>query len=306
MVLHSCERRDQTFYSRAADSRSEWMKPNSTGLANAIRQADSLFAGVKQTSDATIDSRLLVSAGDLTYKKTNEMVFGDSTVGIDVDEFVSKCITFMRNGPVTRYEGALTATQGGRRRRTAGDDEDVEDDEGDALNWEHLGAHACFPSNLRPAVPGFLLGPLSVQKRARTQKPRRTAEQRKAPTEVTRPEELQAEDIEHNENSNLTNICRNIRTRLSDITTAGRKAVEQLNEDTTEEEYLECIRKNKLEDDGNVSLLKFALNPRSFGQTVENLFYVSFLIREGSVSIGKDSNGLPTLGESVGSQPVRT
>jgi hypothetical protein len=44
-----------------------------------------------------------------------------------------------------------------------------------------------------------------------------------------------------------------------------------------------------------VSLLDFAINPRDFGQTVENLFYISFLVREGNAKIMKDEDGLPLL-----------
>jgi hypothetical protein len=46
-----------------------------------------------------------------------------------------------------------------------------------------------------------------------------------------------------------------------------------------------------------VSLFDFAINPRDFGQTVENLFYISFLVREGNAQIFKDENGLPLLGK---------
>jgi hypothetical protein len=31
---------------------------------------------------------------------------------------------------------------------------------------------------------------------------------------------------------------------------------------------------------------------------VENLFYISFLVREGNAQVLKDDNGLPLLGES--------
>jgi hypothetical protein len=47
-----------------------------------------------------------------------------------------------------------------------------------------------------------------------------------------------------------------------------------------------------------VSLLDFAINPRDFGQTVENLFYISFLVREGNAKIIKDEEGLPLLSKS--------
>ena len=53
-----------------------------------------------------------------------------------------------------------------------------------------------------------------------------------------------------------------------------------------------------MSDDGGVQFFRFVVNPKSFGQTVENLFYTSFLIRDGSVAISKDSNMLPTLRKS--------
>ena len=56
------------------------------------------------------------------------------------------------------------------------------------------------------------------------------------------------------------------------------------------------LRKCRVSDTGGVSLFDFVVNPRSFGQTVENLFYVSFLIKEGSFGIMNDSENLPTIG----------
>ena len=55
------------------------------------------------------------------------------------------------------------------------------------------------------------------------------------------------------------------------------------------------MKRAHLASNGDVSLFEFAINPDSFGQTVENLFYISFLIREGSLAVAKDDDGLPTL-----------
>jgi hypothetical protein len=54
-----------------------------------------------------------------------------------------------------------------------------------------------------------------------------------------------------------------------------------------------------------VSLLDFAINPRDFGQTIENLFYISFLVREGNAKIIKDEEGLPLLSKLTSAPELR-
>jgi len=45
-----------------------------------------------------------------------------------------------------------------------------------------------------------------------------------------------------------------------------------------------------------VSYYEFVLNPQDFGKSVENMFYISFLVRDGEVRIVLDENtGLPSL-----------
>ena len=63
----------------------------------------------------------------------------------------------------------------------------------------------------------------------------------------------------------------------------------------TSEQQTALMHQYGLRDTGGVDLRKFVVNPRSFGQTVENLFYVSFLIRDGKVAIEFDEFDLPTL-----------
>lgn len=254
---------------------------------------------VKQTSDATLDSRLLVSAADLSAKRTTQLNIGDASLGIDVDDFVGKCITFMRRGP----SGGEQPSRGRGRGRQAGSERDESAaensaDEGDAFNWEWLGRQACFPNSVRPPVPGFLLGPLSVQKRARKQTQRRERLQKRDPNDAVRPEELKAQDMEKVENSNLTTLCRNIRQLLTDRMVRGAaKAELEATEDMEIDELKALMASSGVADDMGIPLFQFVINPKSFGQTVENLFYVSFLIKEGSVGIGSDSNDLPTLRE---------
>jgi len=286
------------------DNRAEWLAPDNTSLLESINQAQQLFENVKQTSDATIDSRFLVTAGDLAYKKTQQASLGDGSSGIDVDEFVTKCIAFMRRGDeVSETQPTQVGSTQRRRARTQmeinSDDEDSPDAIGNAMNWAWLGSRACFAVTCRPPVPSFLLGPLSVQKKARQQTQRRARAERVNPENAVKPRELQVEDLQRQEDSSLTSMCKKIHGHLGSLIGEAEKA----EADEAPEEVLdEICEKNKIKDNGGISLFHFAFNPLSFGQTVENLFYVSFLIKEGTVGVGFDEAGAPTLRMSLSLQ----
>lgn len=189
-----------------------------------------------------------------------------------------------------------SGTQSQRRRRHAEQDDEENDEQ---LNWAYLGRLACFPYNARPCVSGFLLGPLSVQKKIRQPTQRKAREARANPANATRPQELVEEDLEKQETANLTVICKEIESLLGRIQRDGFAACDkELEErgDVTADELLELSLRHGLSTDGCVPLFDFCVNPKSFGQTVENLFYISFLIKEGSVGLNFDDRGLPTLG----------
>ncbi|KAA8567734.1 hypothetical protein EYC84_008205 [Monilinia fructicola] len=145
------------------------------------------------------------------------------------------------------------------------DDDSDNDNDGEMLNWEFLGRNACLPNNARPSVPGFLLGPLSLQKRARRATVRR-APLRPNNLQETRPEVLKADDIEKSENANLTYLCTKIQDKLRAIQEKYTAAAEdEISEEMTEEERREALRDH-------------------------------FLVRDGKVVIDIDPDGLPYIG----------
>ncbi|KAI1812176.1 hypothetical protein GGS20DRAFT_43458 [Poronia punctata] len=275
--------------------------PRSMFLYDTIKQANQYLNQVKQTGEATIDSKVLVSAAELSMKRTARLANGNIAQGVDVDEFVSKCVRYMRTGGgIEEDDGpGLTMTQQRRRqpRRAGGrgsDDEDSEDDEGDMMNWEHLGRFACLPNIRRPATPGFLLGPLSVEKKVR-KIVKRSAPFRADELRETRPEVLNAADVERSEKNDLTAICAKILRRLQEIQDEAQTQVEAAFDKYGDEAAKKLMIKYGLRDTGGIDLFKFVVNPHSFGQTVENMFYVSFLIRDGAVLVEFDEFDLPSL-----------
>lgn len=286
------------------DNTSELLQPKNKGLIQVLETQDGLMKSVKQTSDATIDSRLLVTVADLSYKKINELTLGDSSTGVDVDEFVSKCIIFMKKGAEAEREReardidpsqppSSTQTQRRRRRQTQAE----EDEEGDAMDWDYLGRNAAFLANSRPCLSGFLLGPLSVQKKLRQPTQRRAREAKADQTQALRPVMLEDEDLQDKEDKPLAAQCTAIRKLLDKTARKGMDAWnEEYQDDMTDEEAQNLMRKHHITDiEGGVPLFDFVVNPKSFGQTVENLFYVSFLIKEGTAGLEFDSRGMPVL-----------
>ncbi|KAF3049347.1 hypothetical protein E8E11_003021 [Didymella keratinophila] len=90
-------------------------------------------------------------------KKRREDEFMDG--GMDPDHLIYKSIRYLRSVGSRHGEYDASAPD------TAEDDEISAED---SFDWAPFGREACFPSNKRPPMTGFLFGPLSVQRKTTT------------------------------------------------------------------------------------------------------------------------------------------
>ncbi|CAK7203799.1 hypothetical protein SEUCBS139899_006547 [Sporothrix eucalyptigena] len=211
---------------------------------------------------------------------------------------------------------------------SSGDEGAGDDEEGgvvrrrvwEPLDWEHFGRFACLPRTRRAALARFLprMPPLNDDK-ARVQR-KRTAALRLEDLREVRPEVLRADELaatKKNENI-LTTLATDILQQLRRAVARGSELVRRIHEsgladgeddDERDETVRQLLGKIGIHSNGGVDLIRFAVNPLSFSQTVENLFYISFLVRDGRAGLTYDHTGLPSIfpteAEDGGSERVQ-
>ncbi|KAJ7447314.1 Nse4 C-terminal-domain-containing protein [Mycena galericulata] len=164
---------------------------------------------------------------------------------------------------VDEYITRLVRFMGGYKppEDIASDASDIEEDDS-PLDWGKIGRRAMAKSRRVPAM-GFMLGPLSMEHKQRAaNKPRARLERN--PNDERRPQELREEDIARSENETTKNV---------QMVAAVLNQVEKIN------------------------LFKLVVNPESFAQSVENIFHLSFLIRDAKVALEMSDNGEPLVFE---------
>lgn len=129
-----------------------------------------------------------------------------------------------------------------------------------------IGKLACLYLNVAPAVD-FMMGPIALERKVTTA---RRAGQRLRINEATdiNPEALDADDMKQTEEKTSKLITEIFRDVCAVYERNGRVPI---------------------------SLFRLIINPESFSQSVENMFYTSFLVRDGRLSLNLDENKLPIV-----------
>jgi hypothetical protein len=184
---------------------------------------------VSAPQEATLDSAFLVTASNMHAAKARAMKAGGGA--FDIDDFVSKLITFM-GGRRGGGGGGAGANDSPAASNDVDDDDDDDDDE--PLDWQRIGRKALAKSrrvpvmdfmcvsfvslslslSFQPTLPfrttAYLtswvarLGPLAVEQKKRVVGKRARFEKNKA--DERRPQELREEDIARSENETTKHV----------------------------------------------------------------------------------------------------
>lgn len=148
-------------------------------------------------------------------------------------------------------------------------DSNMKEDTFNSYNWLKLGALYHSVSN-KAIVTDSLYGPLETERRRPATRIRNIDDTKSGVS--TTAQLVQANNIAGNEEQNTANMVKSL--------------------------YKTFMEKK---EDNGVNFFKFFINPNSFAQSVENLFFTSFLIKDARLKLHLNDEGIPII-QSVSPQ----
>jgi hypothetical protein len=127
--------------------------PNPTHSSPLTNDSSPPPLPVSAPQEATLDSAFLLTASNMHAAKARAMKAGAGA--FDVDDFVSKLITFMggrRGGGAGPKDRERPATQGEEADAYEDDEDEDEDEDDEPLNWERIGRKALAKSRRVPVI----------------------------------------------------------------------------------------------------------------------------------------------------------
>jgi len=237
------------------DNQANYVDPKNDWLEKTLKNTDALIKTSKKASDAVSGSQLLLQLARLEKERIKNLHCEFRS--FNNIEFMDKVRSFMVHKS---------------KRHVREDDEADEDSDKYALTKENINHFGKFvmPYFRIPPRPTFLLGSLDKETITTQRKPRKPRE------------------VDANAKEKKTEIKEIGKTEL-EKDTAGTKTEGEI------ERVYTWLRKYCKKTKAPVGFYEFIVNPQSFSRTIENMFYLSFLVKDGYAKIFLNDKGLPVV-----------
>ncbi|RXK38008.1 hypothetical protein M231_04677 [Tremella mesenterica] len=240
----------------ADDMKANQANITANDLAKHLTRQQALFDQVRDTGTAALDARLMLTTADTAFGLARKMKLDNND--FDVDDFIIKlksCLGLdrpdMDNISEDEDEDQLDESLERASRRRVRD--------GPLGDWEKVGWMAAKYSRRVPGVE-FMYGPLTIQHKKRQIGPR---QRKKSLEPEVRPEEIQTQQKSKEDAKDTASLVK---------------------------EVINVLRKT-VPPGGTINYFRFVINPDDYSQTVENVFYTSFMVKEGHAGVRVLPNG---------------
>jgi len=164
---------------------------------------------------------------------------------------------------------------------------------GGYFDWALLGSQAGVCFNALPSNISFLYGPLTDGKTLEVkQRAKRVVVQEDSDAEEENPEDVKghtdrnADQLSAIEKS-MKDLQKTLRKRVNETYQENKRKLEDIHGAEVPNKLKKKLKKHGVEIDA----IQFLFNPKSFTQTVENIFHYSFLVKKGSASLKVQEKG---------------
>lgn len=286
-------RKYRSFREQMIDNRLECVDPNSNLIENLLEEVNKTYGSVTKAREAVTDSIALHELAVLGAERIRNLHCAFRS--FNNNEFMDKIKDYMANvnkrGKKAQMKGKSEPVDPTQSTQYV-DNEDESDDEetgAEPTTTQARGSKSAKSKYVltKPIIksfgtdvmsyfrilpqPKFLLGSLDKQLNLSKKQIVRQRRERK-------------------------NSDEELRTKIKELDVNNTEDVDNNNtfQETERIYQLLCKYYKKLKG-GSLCFYEFVINPDSFSRTIENIFYVSFLVKDGYVKVYLDEDKLPVI-----------